>query len=276
MNYKDSGFYLSVSEGMPPLNKIEGELRVIDPSAVSMMIHEEPETVFLVDYYFRLFERNLAARIINHEEFTMEALQELYNCQVIRFYRANIHKEDNEAINISLGDTYWGGLNSSRLMELLKMMMRSGKSVNISAIMILQELNSDMLAKIQQQKEFRSKAMMELFQRLGGDLLGTLAGNLDLFDFIYGICMEEGDSEFLTFLDEYTKFIVQLRVAQTIVEDSRDYVDEKGMISLRDLFTLLDMVPDDALDVTMELLFQRGYIDKKMESSIKKLRSGSI
>ena len=77
------------------------------------------------------------------------------------------------------------------------------------------------------------------------------------------------------FLDEYTRFIVQLRIGQTLVEDGRTHVDEKtGQIPFKDLVDLLPMIPPESLEITLQLFEQKGLIDAETTRGLMEIHHG--
>ncbi len=271
-DYKKTELYSLLEERMPPLSRLESCLKSIDPQFVSDMLVQEPETVFLVDYYFRLFHPSVAARFLDDKDFDINAAVELYNCQVIRFYRANLFEEDQDYNYTSIMDSYWAGVSSNRLLDILRAIVSKGNVINPSALLILQKMDANSLEKVQAIKEIKSKGLLRLFKGLGTGVLEVIANNLDLFDFLFQLSAEDDDVEYIEFLEEYTRFVVQLRIAQSMVEDGESLVKEGGKIPLKDLIELIEEIPDDAMELTMQLMLQRKYIDKKTIESIERMR----
>lgn len=271
-SYKQTELYNLMEERMPPLAKIKSCLEAIEPRIVSDMLISEPEIVFLLDYYFRLFQPELAARFINSEDFDLVAAVELYDCQVIRFYRANIDSTDHDSEYSSIMDSYWSSVSSNRLLEIFKAILSHGKSINPSALLLLQKLDVDSLEKVQEIENFQSKGMLQLFKNLGTGVLDIISNNLDLFDFLFQLSAEHGDTDYIKFLEEYTRFVVQLRIAQNMVEDGGNLVAEGGKIPLKDLIELIETIPDEALELTLQLLLHRNYIDEKTITSLQQMR----
>jgi hypothetical protein len=66
--------------------------------------------------------------------------------------------------------------------------------------------------------------------------------------------------------------VVQLRIAQTMVQDGGNLVKDGGMIPLKDLIEMIESIPDEALELTLQLMLHRNYIDEKTISSIQQMR----
>lgn len=261
---------------MPALSKIENALRNTSAKDISDLIQNEPDTIFLIDYYFRLFQPEVAAKIINDPEFDRRACVELYDCQVIRFYRSNLYTEEREFFDSSLLDTYWKHVENERLIDIFQGLVSGTRTINPSAILILQELDISRLKFLRKGEQFQSHAMLELFKNMGEGVLNIIANNLDIFDFIYEISVDHKDEEYIKFLDDYTKFVVQLRIAQTMVEDGERMAKESGKIPLKDLVDMITMIPDEALEITLQLLLQRKFIDENTIRGISELRGSKL
>jgi hypothetical protein len=271
--YKNSEMYKLLNNPMLTLNRMKSVMEITEPGFISRMIQAEPETVFLIDYYFRLFPGEVAGRILNDPGFSLESLTELFNCQIIRFYRSELEPKSYDKNYSSLGMTFWKFVDKNKLMQLLSHKLEQPAGMKPSIVYILQELNVEQLEKLAHNELIQSKKMLEIFKNFGEKIIDIIALNLDLFDFIQTISSDLEDYEYMEFLNGLTRFIVQLRIAESMVEESKSFVTDKGRIPLKELIDLLEMVPADSLQMTLHLLLKRDYIDESTINSIKQLKS---
>lgn len=273
--YRESRLYLLINQAMPPLHQIETELRTIHPALVADLLVREPETVFIIDYYFRLFDQKLGGGIVSHPEFTVQAAVELYNCQVVRYYRSHLNSTDHDFRYASLLESYWSQVEREKLLLILKQLITGGKSNLFSIVMILQGMDISRLDFLAHDQHVKSMAMLEIFKNIGDGVFDLIANNLDLYDFIYKIANDLQDQDYIAFLDEYTRFIVQLRIGQTLVEDGRQQVDRNtGRIPFKDLVEMLPMIPQESLEITLQLFEQKNLIDAETTRGLMEIYHG--
>ncbi len=274
--YRQSRLYQLINQSMPPLHQIETELRAIDPGLVADLLLTEPETVFIIDYYFRLFDHALGGSILSHPAFEIGAAVELYNCQVVRYYRSHLHSQDHDFRYASLLESYWSHVEKEKLLLILKQLITGGKSNLFSIVMILQGLDISRLDFLARDKNVRSQAMLDLFKNIGDGVFDLIANNLDLYDFVYKIALDLKDQDYVKFLDEYTRFIVQLRIGQTLADDAVGRADAgTGRIPFKDLVEMLPMIPEESLGITLQIFEQKKLIDPETVRGILELHYGA-
>lgn len=257
-----------INQSFPPIHSIEHELRDIDPTIISTMIRSEPETVFLVDYYFRLLDPTIGGRLLSDASFEVETLGELFNCQVIRYYRRNLDAPNYDESYASIIESYWKFVSRERLIELFRFMIVSGRSAAFSAVLMLENLDTENLQLLRSLQEMKNTAILEVFKGLGKGVTKMISSNLDLFDFIYRLASDMNDLDYLKFLDDYTNIIVQLRIAQSMADVAKSRIDSSGKIPLKSLVELIREVPVTSMEVTLQLLKQRNLIDEKTADSL--------
>lgn len=272
--YRESRLYRLLNQAMPPLHQIEKELRAIRPGLVGDLLLREPETVFIIDYYFRLFDQDLGGGIISAPDFEIGAAVELYNCQVVRYYRSHLNSQDHDFRYASLLESYWSKVEREKLLLILKTLITGGKSNLFSIVMILQGMDISRLNFLSRDANVKSQAMLDLFKNIGDGVFDLIANNLDLYDFIYKIASDLKDEDYVGFLDEYTRFIVQLRIGQTLVEDGRRHADRSGKIPFKDLVEMLPMIPEESLEITLQLFEQKQLIDAETAKGLMDIYHG--
>jgi hypothetical protein len=131
----------------------------------------------------------------------------------------------------------------------------------------------EQLEIIAQNELIQSREMLDIFKNFGDKIIDIIAMNLDLFEFIQTISSDLEDHEYMEFLNGMTRFIVHLRIAESMVEESGSIIKDKGHIPLKALINLLEIVPANSLQMTLQLLMQKKYIDESTISSIQQLKS---
>jgi hypothetical protein len=274
-NYKNSALYRLLGEALPPIARIEQELSGVAPALVGEMIRREPDTVFLLDYYFRLLPRGVGGRIVSAPEFPLEAALELFNCQLIRYYRAHLHGAEHSLSYASILESYWRDVGSDRLGQLFRALLKSGTTMHDAAVLILKDMDLNHLLSLQQDPQFSSPAMLALFKELGAGVERLLHENLDLFDFAYRLASDLKDEAYMSFLDEFTLFIVQLRVARTLADDVGKKLGPDGRAPLPLLVKMLEDIPGNSQRLSLELLRQRGQVDAALVDSLLRMQAES-
>ncbi|MBI3394953.1 MAG: hypothetical protein HY042_03880 [Spirochaetia bacterium] len=266
--YRQTELYGLLNQTYPPVAAIEEELRRTPPAALSELLLSEPECVFIVDYYFRLFPKEIAGSLISNPEFSVDAATELYNCQIIRHYRSLLGKEKSHDGYSSLMDSYWSHVGKERLLQILRQQITGKRSDYFSVIMLLQKMDASVLSLLRGEDEHRSHAMLDVFKAMGSSVKTVITSNLDLYDFIYRLALELKDEEYIAFLQDYTNLIVQLRIAENMVMDLQDAKDTTGKIPLKALIEMVPSIPTEALRIALEMMRERGLIDQTTVKSL--------
>lgn len=260
-DFRNTALYRLLGESLPPVGRIEQELRAIAPDLVATIIANDSASVFLIDYYFRLLPREIGARIVSDAGFSTEAAIDLFNCQIIRYFRAHLNASDHDLAHSSMLESYWREVSTARIAEVFRSLLRGGSANHGAALMILKEMDLDRLLFLRQSPGFDSPAMLQLLKQLGQNAERMLHQNLDLFDFVYRIASDLKDLEYMRFLDEFTQFIVQLRVARALADDVQKQSQADGQPSLQLLVRMLEGIPGSSRRLALELLRQRGVIE---------------
>lgn len=269
--YKQSDLYAHLNSSLPPVQKIEHALAAMPPGDLSALLTNEPETVFIIDYYFRLFPKELAARLISHPDFSVDAAVELYNCQIIRHFRASLEKKLTDESYASIAGSYWGLVGKEKLLEILRHQFTGKHSAYFSVLMLLQKLDASLLNALARDERIRSKATLEFFKAMGGGVRGVITSNLDMYDFLYKLARDLKDGEYTTFLDDYTRLVVQLRIAETVIQDLEQSRDASGHVRLKALLDTLPSIPEEARRIALEMMRDRGLIDDATLKSVLEL-----
>ncbi|MBX7056882.1 MAG: hypothetical protein K1X75_02360 [Leptospirales bacterium] len=266
--YSNSPLYRMLGESLPPIARIEQELRGVSPELVAGIIAGDSAAVFLIDYYFRLLPQSVGARIVSAASFSNEAAIDLFNCQIIRYFRAHLGASDHDMAHSSMLESYWREVSTERIAEIFRSLLRGGGANHGAALMILNEMDLERLLFLRQSPGFDSPAMLNLLKEMGRNAEKLLHDNLDLFDFVYRIAADMRDADYLRFLDEFTQFIVQLRVARTLADDLQRQAESGGKPSLQLLVPMLQDIPASSRRLSLELLRQRAVIDGPLADSL--------
>ncbi len=269
--YRNSELFRLLNEPIPALHRIERCLREIEPAVVAEMIEAEPEATYIIDYYLRLFEPEVGARIINSNDVPPNTLADLFNCQVIRHYLAAM-TQDNARPQPSLLGSYWGHIHRDRMTELFKRLVGTSESARFSAVMILQRMQ---LADLRFLSEDETSTVLQYFRGMGPGFADAIARNLDLYDYLYRVAKDRSDRDYLEFLDNYTNFVVQLRVAENLTAEAQLLADEKGQIPLSGLVQLIQGAPDDSAELMLKILVHRGFVSTAMARGLLEFRHES-
>ncbi|MCR9141590.1 MAG: hypothetical protein NXI24_05000 [bacterium] len=273
-DFQTTTLYKLLGQKLPPIHQIEQELGTIDAGIVADMVASEPEIVFIVDYYFRLLDPKIGARIVSSESFAVGAALELFNCQILRYQRSHLAGEEGyDFAYASMLESYWREVDNTKLTLIFQELLRLGKSNHFAAMLILQQMNLDNLIFMQADANFRSPAMLALFKNLGGNVQKLISENLDLFDFVYRLASDLKDEDYLTFLDEFTGFVMEIRIGRTLADDAAQHLDEHGKVPLNTVVHLLEGIPDESRRITLEIMRQRGHIDPGLMEGLMALQA---
>ncbi len=264
-SYQDTELYKQLSSGMPAIKRMEQLLREVEPSLISTIIEAEPETVFILDYYFRLFDTSVGARIVSDPNVSVHVLVELFNCQIVRFYRVNLDESGYNAAYSSLRESYWRDISRERLLELFRTLIATGEGNRLSAVVILQNMD---LQDLKMLRKEQSQSLLEFFKSFQ-DFESVIKDNLNLYDYIYKLALEAGDDDFLRFLDEFTTFIVRLRIAQSFIMEAEDYLGPDGKIPFKQVVEMVRTIPSESLDITLQMLHRQGYVEETTITGLK-------
>ncbi len=273
-DYRTTPLYQLLGQKLPPIHQIEKELGVVEPALIADMISTEPELVFIIDYYFRLLDPKVGARIVSAEDFSVSAALELFNCQILRYQRSHLGGEDGyDFAYASMLESYWREVDNNRLTLVFQELLNLGKSNHFAALLILQQMNLENLIFMQGHSNFRSPAMLTLFKNLGDNVQKLISENLDLFDFVYRLASDLKDDDYLAFLDEFTGFVMEIRIGRTLADDAAQHLDEHGKVPLNTVVHLLEGIPDESRRITLEIMRQRGHIDPGLMDGLMALQA---
>lgn len=268
-DYKGSELFALLNEPIPALRKIESCLRVTPPAVLAEMIEAEPESTYIIDYYLRLFEPEVGERFVNAPDMPAPILAELFNCQVIRHYLAAM-TVDPARPPPSLKSSYWSHIGRERMTQLFKQLLGKSDSARFSAVMILQRME---LSDLRFLSSAETSTVLDYFRTMGPEFADAIARNLDLYDYLYRVARDRSDGEYLEFLDQYTNFVVQLRVAENLTQEAQRLAEADGMIPFRNLVALVEGAPPDSIELMLKILVHRKFVSEETAKSLLSYRS---
>jgi hypothetical protein len=256
---------------IPALHDIEKMLEETPPGEIGLMIENEPLVIFLLDYYLRLFDPELGGRIVSHPDFTLDQTEDLYSCQLIRYYRSNLTTELDQNYS-SIFESYWSRTSKSKLFELFRKML-TGSRNRVYASILLQNFSTDELDLLVKEQSIKSVALLDLFKIMGKHIQEMFRSNFDLFDYILTLAHQLGDTEYLQFLEEFTVFNVRLRIASSYLDDIRLLLDKDGHPPFKELSEMVIGIPREVRQMVLFFFVQEGIIPETMASSFMKFSS---
>ena len=264
-----NSLYECLNETFPSFKQIQRVLSEVEPLDISRYIDQDPNSVFTFDYYFRMFQPEVGGRIINHNDFSVINLVELFNCQLIQFYLKH-PREDAQSLQIeNLLGSYWSKLEKSRLLNLFQELIATGNNIGVAAYLLLKNLDHDDLHVIE---NLRAREVLEFFKKSRKDFKKFLLNNLDLFDFIHKLARDHNDHEYLDFLNQHTAYAITLRLAENYSEEAEGLLDENGKIPLKELVCLINEIPNDSVELTLEIMVNRGLISPGIMNGIMRFK----
>ena len=267
--YKDSELYALLNQPIPALRRIESCLRSTSPAILAEMIQAEPESTYIIDYYLRLFDPEVGERFVNSPDIPAEILVELFNCQVIRHYLAAMTTDPSREPP-SLRSSYWSSIHRERMTELFKGLLGTSESARFSAVMILQRMQ---LSDLRFLNPSETSTVLDYFRGMGPGFTDAVARNLDLYDYLYRVAKDRSDDGYLEFLDQYTNFVVQLRVAENLTAEAQNMADPGGLIPFRNLVALIEGAPDDSTELMLKILVHRKFVSEETAQSLLEYRT---
>ncbi|MBE7413554.1 MAG: hypothetical protein L6Q54_05940 [Leptospiraceae bacterium] len=263
-NHLFEGFEQLISSPVPNFKKIESEIEKIPPAAISMKIQEDVAFTFLLDYYFRYIDSKIVKKILQNPMFTPEALAELFYCQIASIYKSVLNKKEKP----ELFSSYWKILSNAEYAILFKYVLSKTTNLDI-AKPLLQKIDLVHLKLMTSNGEIKSEKILSLFKKLGNELQKVIAKDMNIYDFIFDLAVDNSDQEFLSFLEEYTTLFVQIRLASSFVEDVENLVKKQGRnLSYTEIHQICSNIPPDSLKVALQIFQDKGWITESENKSI--------
>ncbi|MEQ9366893.1 MAG: hypothetical protein RIF32_21825, partial [Leptospirales bacterium] len=78
---------------------------------------------------------------------------------------------------------------------------------------------------------------------------------------------------YLAFLDEFTGFVMEIRIGRTLADDAAQHLDEFGKVPLNTVVHLLEGIPDESRKITLEIMRQRRHIDPGLMDGLMALQA---
>lgn len=262
---------------IPNFKKIEDALRKIPPAFIAFEIQENVGFTYLLDYYLRHIDFHLVQSILQNPLFTHDALIELFYCQITAYHKAILQKKACQ----SLSETYWSCLSKAEFAVIFKNIHSRPSNLPITKL-LLEKVDSDHIKLMLATGSLKSHKMLEFFKSLGTEIKQIATQNLNFFEFAFNLAIHESDHEYLLFLEDYTTLFVQLRVASFFVDEIKQYINKNNHLpDYNQLVEILNNVPTDSINVTLDLIKDKSWITEAEEQSLleffqKKSRKGLI
>ena len=253
---------------VPPLHLIRAELLHIHPARLAWILGNNPELVFFIDYYFRIFEPEIGAKIISHFAFPVEFAADLFKCQILRAYQANLRNANADLKDARIMDSYWALVSQNKLLQLFEFLHRRDEGSKAYAILIFRKLKYEEIAQLLEHQEIKSSMLLDLFKQIGPDIKDMIAGDFDLFDVVFQLASELKDTGYLEFLEEYITLTVRMRIAQSRGEVAKNYIDQDGTLPLPQLIQILRDIPLEYMGTTLNYFIQKKYITPAIKNEI--------
>jgi hypothetical protein len=245
-----------VYESVPKLKKIEQELDYVHPASLSLEIETDVGFAYMMDYYFRIIDPLVVKKILQNPLFSQKALTELFYCQITAIHKSKLlNRPKPELIS-----SYWKLLSKAQYAILLKSTIQ--RTWNLEpAKNLLGRVDLVHIKMLTGSGGVESTKILQLFKSLGSDIKKVFSEDMNIYDYAFGLAVDESDMEFLNFLEEYTMLFVQLRIASGFAEDMEKWIQKnKKNPSYTDLHYFFANVPPDSLQVTAEIFLDKGWI----------------
>lgn len=246
-----------VYEPVPKFKEIEKVLDGVHPATLSLEIEKDVGFAYMMDYYFRVVDSFVVKKILQNPLFTEKALTELFYCQITAMHKSRLlGRQMPELIS-----SYWKLLSKAQYAILLKNTIQ--RTWNLEpAKNLLSRVDLIHIKMLTGSGGVESKKFLHLFKELGSDIKKVFSEDMNLYDYAFGLAVEESDHEFLGFLEEYTMLFVQLRIASGFTDEMEKVVaDNQGKKpDYPTLHRFFAHVPPDSLEVTLEIFYDRGWV----------------
>jgi len=245
-----------VYEPVPKLKKIELVLGEIHPATLSDEIEKDVGFAYMMDYYFRLTDKFTVKSILQNPMFSHAALTELFYCQITAIHKAKLlHKPVPDLIS-----SYWSYLSKAQYAVLLKNTI--SRTWNLEpAKGLIARIDLVHIKMLTKSGTVDPSRMLHLFKSLGSDIKKVFSEDMNIYDYAFGLAVDGSDTEFLSFLENYTMLFVQLRIASSFADEMDKAILAKGSnLSYPELHGFFANVPQDSLEVCLEIFRDKGWI----------------
>jgi hypothetical protein len=249
---------------IPNFQKIETAIREIPPALLAIAIQEDASFAYLLDYYLRFMDINTVKQILQNPTFTHEALLELFYCQITSYHKAVLQKKPLPDLSAS----YWSCLSKAEYAIIFKNILKQPSNLKITQLLI-EKLDTEHIKLMLSTGVLKSKIMLDFFKQIGQDIKKLAAIDMNFFDVAFSLAVHESDFDYLLFLEDYTTLFVQLRVASFTVDEFHKYIEKHQVHpDYHEMIVLLESVPGDSLQITLDLLKDKGLISQPEHTSL--------
>ena len=264
---EDNRLYELLKLPIPPLSKIADLLRVIEPVQVHELLENDPESIHTMDYYFRLFSPEIGGRILSHPDFSMKMILELIK------YQAKLHTDENGKFtgyseDTSL-DSYWNYLTAEKMRDLFSFMLRAESNYIILAFVLFNKLKNKNLFAVGNRQV---QVLLDYFIESGENYENFIINNPALYDHMRKLAGKMDDNKYILYLESFAPFAARLSMAETFTEEAENHLDCNGFLPLRELVEIINSVPKECIEMTLELLVQKKRISRLTMKGILRLK----
>ncbi|MEM7180270.1 MAG: hypothetical protein AAF518_05125 [Spirochaetota bacterium] len=251
---------------IPNFTKIERALEKVPAAMLALEIQEDAGFAYLMDYYFRHINEDVVRNILQNPLFTPEALIELFYCHITSYHKAILRGKPKPGIS----DSYWQLISKAELAIIFKNIIKRPSSMNISKL-LLEKIDIEHLKLMTSSGALRSDSMLRLLKEIGPGIQYLAAKDMNFFDYIFNLAHDNSDEEYVLFLENYTAIFVQLSVAGHFIGVLEKQIEEEGKVpSYHELVDKCATVPYDSLPVTLDIMYNRGWITESENESLHK------
>ncbi len=249
---------------VPKLKQIEKSIESVHPAILSMEIEKDVGFAYMMDYYFRMLDEGIVKKILQNPLFTQLALQELFYCQITSLHKAKLLKRPMP----ELISSYWKLLSKAQYAILLKDSIH--RTWNLQpARELLPKIDLVHIKLLTGSGGVSAQRMLNLFKSLGSDIKKIFSEDMNIYDYAFGLAVDESDQEFLNFLEDYTILFVQLRIVSSFTEEMDRLIQKKGgRLEFAEVHHFFSNIPLDSIELTLEIFQDKAWITKSESNLI--------
>lgn len=254
-----------INKIIPNFLNIEKAIEKTSPAILSIAILEDVGFTYLLDYYLRHINPKTVKSILQNPMFSHEAMLELFYCQVTAFDKAFIQKKPLP----DLFSSYWSELSKAEYAILFKNLMKKKTHVPVLK-KIFEKIDLVYVRMMINSGALKSNLILEFFKGLGNDIQKFVANDIQLYDFAFGLALNNSDDQFLAFLEDYTVVFVQLRLVASFVDEVELEMkkNEGKPLSYVKLTEICSHIPTDCLNVTLDIFKDKKWVTENEKKSI--------
>src|SRR5690606_10571728 len=119
------------------------------------------------------------------------------------------------------------------------------------------------------------QSVLEFLKARNWDFKEVIVTNLEFYDYVARIARDLGDNDFAEHLDGYMLFAIQVRMAREFADEVERQCDTDGTIPLARLVPIVERIPSDSRDMSLELLVRQGTIPDGIARDLTRLMGQS-